>query len=98
MRTWVLLLEARYGDAGVVVDAEAARPRAHGVVQPAGDAHRVICLPAHDDAARLEQHRTYDAGCGVVHVGEDRVVPRETVVHKLGETPAPRPAFCTRRT
>jgi hypothetical protein len=42
----VLLLQARYGDARVVVDAEAARPRAQGVVQATGDAHGVGSLPA----------------------------------------------------
>jgi hypothetical protein len=79
----MLFLEARYGDGGVVVDTEAAGLRVQGVVEAARDAHGVGRLAA-DDEPTGPQYRADHAGAGVVHVGEDRVVPRaESVVHQI---------------
>ena len=69
----------------VVVDAEAARRRAQGVVQAARDAHRVLHIPLHHEPARGE-HPSDDAGAGLVHVGEDRVVRGpDSVWQQVGE-------------
>ena len=60
-------------DRDVVVDAEAARPVGHRVVQAAGDVDRVQRLAAPHLAERLEAGAD-DVGAGDVHVLEDRVV------------------------
>src|SRR5215211_8072159 len=81
----MLLSEARDRDAGVVVDAEAAGPRTHGVVQPARDAHGVVLLPRHYEPA-CGEHAPYHAGAGLVHVGEGGVIRcPEAIVQEAGE-------------
>src|SRR5919112_3829777 len=85
--TRVLLFEARDGDRGIVVDAEATRLPFQGVVEPAGDAQSVLRLPVHDEP-RGPEHPAYHVGARPVKVGEDRVVLRaEPVLLELLEVP-----------
>ena len=83
--TWMFFFEAGDRNSGIVVDTEAARLRAQGVVQPARDAHGVVHFPFHHEPARGE-HTPYHAGAGFVHVREDGVVRGpEAIVKKVGE-------------
>ncbi len=61
-------------DGRVVVDAEAARPGGHRVVQSAGGVERVELLPSPDGAGGLDGGACHQRA-GLVHPVEDRVVP-----------------------
>ena len=55
------------------------------MVQASRDAHRVIRIPRHHEPTRGE-HPSHDAGAGLVHVGEDRVVRSPySVWQQIGE-------------
>ena len=63
------------------------------MVQPARDAHGVVRLTGHHEAACCE-HTTYHAGAGLVHVREDGVVRGpETVVQEVGQIPRSPPGL-----
>jgi len=70
-----------HGD--VVVDAEAARLAAHGVVQAAGEVHGVLGLALPDGATAVDR-AGHDPGAGIVHVDEGRVVLGAEAVRVVG--------------
>jgi len=73
------------GDPGVVVDAEAARHPALGVVESAGEAQGVLDLAVHDEPASPHR-RPGHAGARLVHAFEDGIVlGTEPVLFKLLE-------------
>src|ERR687886_384196 len=69
----MLLLKACYGNPDVVVDAEAARLRVLGVVEPPSETQSVLGLTVDYDPAGLKR-RPDHVRRGFVHTFEDEVV------------------------